>query len=201
MLSSLGSSPRRAMFFPFAQQTVRTMRLAVATTTKPTSLARPIQECIWELDRNIVLSNVQTMEDVVADSVANNRSVTMVLALFSAVALALAALGLHGVLAFFVAQRVHEIGIRVALGASRGNVLRLVLTRGMTLVGVGVILGTVAAIGATRLVDGMLFQISATDPTTFAGAAGIFLVVALGACLVPAWKALRVNPLEALRVE
>jgi len=200
-LSSLGGAPRPAMFFPFAQQSSRTMRVAVGTPTAPADLIRPIQECIWELDRNIVLSNPQTMADVVSDSVANTRSVTAVLGLFAVVALALAALGLHGVLAFYVAQRAHEIGIRVALGAGRAQVLRLVLTRGMTLVGVGVVLGTIAAFGATRLVGGMLFQISTTDPASFAGAAGFFLVVALAACLLPAWKALKVNPLEALRVE
>ncbi len=200
-LSSLGGSPRAAMFFPFAQQTARTMRVAVGTATDPASLIRPIQECVWELDRNIALSNPRTMANAVSDSVAYTRSITTVLGLFAAVALALAALGLHGVLAFYVAQRVHEIGIRVALGAGRAQVLQLVLTRGMTLVGVGVILGTVAAIGATRLVEGMLFQISTTDPASFAGAAGFFVAIALAACLLPAWRALRVNPLEALRVE
>ena len=177
------------------------MRLAVATAIDPSSLTRSIQESIWELDRDIVLSNPQTMEDALAGSVAYTRSVTTVLVLFAAVALALAALGLHGVLAFFVAQRVHEIGIRVALGASRPEVLRLVLTRGMELVGSGVVVGTITAIGATRLVKGMLFETSATDPVCLAAAAGLFVVVALGTCLVPAWNALRVQPMEALRVE
>jgi ABC-type antimicrobial peptide transport system permease subunit len=100
------------------------------------------------------------MEDVVADSVANSRSVTTVLSLFSAAALALAALGLHGVLSFFVAQRVHEIGIRAALGASRASVLRLVVSRGMLLVGIGVAIGTIGAVGAARLIEGLLFEIS-----------------------------------------
>ena len=200
-LSSLVGAPRPAMFFPYAQQPVGTMRLAVGTATNSKGLIRPIQERVWELNRNIVLSDAQTMEDALSNSVANTRSITTVLVLFAAVALALAALGLHGVLTFFVTQRVHEIGIRVALGASRRGVLRLVFTRGMMLVAVGLILGTVGAIGATRLVGGMLYQISATDPVTFTGAIGFFLIVALAACLVPAWKALRVNPLEALRVE
>jgi putative ABC transport system permease protein len=121
--------------------------------------------------------------------------------LFAAVALALAALGLYGVLAFIVTQRVREIGIRVALGASGGSVLRLVIGRGMILVGAGLVLGTAGAVGATRLVEGMLFQVNPTDPVTFAGVTGFFLVVALGACMLPAWRALRVDPLEALRVE
>jgi putative ABC transport system permease protein len=153
------------------------------------------------LDRDIVLSDVRTMDDAVAISVAARRSDTTVLGLFAAVALALAALGLYGVLAFIVTQRVREIGIRVALGASGGSVLRLVIGRGMILVGAGLVLGTAGAVGATRLVEGMLFQVNPTDPVTFAGVTGFFLVVALGACMLPAWRALRVDPLEALRVE
>jgi putative ABC transport system permease protein len=200
-LSSLAGQTRPAMFFPYAQRPISTMRLAVRTAVDPNSLIRPIQELVWELDRDIVLSSAQTMEDALSNSVAYTRSVTAVLGMFATVALALAALGLYGVLAFFVAQRVHEIGIRVALGANRGNVLRLVVSRGMLLVGIGLVLGTAGAIGATRLVEGMLFQIGATDPVTFAGVTGLFLVVALGACTLPAWRALRVDPLGALRAE
>jgi predicted permease len=200
-LSSLAGATRPAMFFPYAQLPVRTMRLAVGSAIDPKSLTRPIQERIWELDRDIVLSDVRTMDDAVASSVAARRSVTTVLGLFAAVALALAALGLYGVLAFIVTQRVREIGIRVALGASGGSVLRLVIGRGMILVGAGLVLGTAGAVGATRLVEGMLFQVNPTDPVTFAGVTGFFLVVALGACMLPAWRALRVDPLEALRVE
>ena len=200
-LSSLAGGRRPAMFFPYAQQPISTMRLAVGTATDPNSLIRPIQELVWQLDRDIVLSDAQTMEQALSNSVAYTRSVTAVLGMFATVALALAALGLYGVLAFFVAQRFHEIGIRVALGAGAGSVLRLVVSRGMVLVVVGLVLGTAGALVATRLVEGMLFQVSATDPGTFAGVAGFFVVIALIACLVPAWKALRVDPLEALRVE
>ena len=199
--SSLARAPRPAMFFPYAQQPAGTMRLAVASVTDPGSLIRPIQDRIWELDRDIVLSDAQTMEDALANSTAGSRSITTVLGLFATVAMALAALGIYGVLAFFVTQRIHEIGIRLALGAPGTSVLRLVLTRGMWLVGIGIAAGAAGAIGATRLVEGLLFQISAKDPVTFAAVTGFFVLVALGACLVPAWKALRVDPLEALRVE
>jgi len=199
--ASLASRPRPAMFFPFAQQPMGTMRLAVATFTDPLSLIRPIQERIWEQDRDIVLSGAQTVRDALSASVAGTRSVTTVLGLFAAVALGLAALGLYGVLAFFVSRRIHEIGIRVALGAPGARVMRLVLARGLTLVGIGLLLGTAGAFGATRLVEGMLFQTSAQDPVTFVGVTGCFVLVALVACLVPAWKALRVDPLEVLRLE
>jgi len=199
--SSLAGTPRPAMFFPYAQRPAGTMRLAVATAADPKSLIRPVQDRLWELDRDIVLSDVQTMEEAISNSIADTRSVTTVLGMFAAVALALAALGIYGVLAFFVTRRVQEIGIRVALGASAGNVLRLVIGRGMILVGVGLLLGAAGAIAATRLVEGMLFQIGATDPVTFAGVTVFFLIVALCACLLPAWRALRVDPLDVLRVE
>jgi len=200
-LSSLAGATRPAMFFPYAQWPVGIMRLAVGTATDPKALIRPIQELVWELDRDIVLSNAQTMEDAISNSVAYTRSVTTVLGMFATVALALAALGVYGVLAFFVARRIREIGIRIALGASGGAVLRLVVSRGMVLVSVGLVLGTAGAVGATRFVEGMLFQIGATDPVTFVGVAAFFLTISLGACLLPAWRALRVDPLEALRYE
>ncbi len=200
-LSSLSGRVRPAMFFPYAQMPETTMRLAVAITTDPESLIRPIQERLWELDRNVVLSEARTMEDAVTSSISGVRSVTAVLGIFASVAIALAALGLYGVLAFFVARRIHEIGIRVALGATGGNVLRLVVSRGMMLVALGSVLGIFGSVGATKLLDGMLFQTSATDPLTFMGVTALFLLVALGACLLPAWRALRVDPVEAFRAE
>jgi putative ABC transport system permease protein len=200
-LSSLRGRVRPAMFFPEAQAARSMLRLAVATGVNPTTLVRPVQERIWELDRNVVLSDARSMEDAVSASIANVRSITTILGMFAFVAIALAALGLYGVLAFFVTKRVHEIGIRVALGASGKNVLRLVLSRGMVLVGVGAALGIAGAIGATRLVEGMLFQISATDPVTYVGVTGFFVLIALGACLLPAWKALKIDPVEAFRNE
>ena len=200
-LSTLSGPQRPAMFFAHAQLPTRTLRLAVATTVNPTSLIRPIQERIWEQDRNIVLSEAQTMADGVANSVAGTRSVTAVLAMFASAALVLAAIGLYGVLAFFVAQRVHEIGIRIALGATGKSVMRLVLTRGLLLVGGGIVLGIGGAIGATRLVESMLFDTSATDPATFVTTTAFFVLTALGACLIPAWRAVRVDPLEALRID
>jgi putative ABC transport system permease protein len=194
-------TPRPAMFFPYAQIPLNTMRLAVSTKVEPTSLIRPIQERVWELDPDIVLSDAQTMADALSDSIAGSRSIATVLSMFAVVAVGLAALGLYGVLAFFVTQRTRDIGIRIALGASGGRVLGLVVSRGMLLVGIGSVLGIAGAVGATRLLQGMLFGISATDPTTFAGVTVLFVLVALGACVVPAGRALGVDPVEALRTE
>ncbi|MBT8397536.1 MAG: ABC transporter permease [Gemmatimonadetes bacterium] len=200
-LSSLSGETRPAMFFPYAQWTWGGMRIAVASNSDPMRLFRPIQERIWELDRDIVLSDPQTMEQAVAGSISNARALTTVLGVFAAVAIGLAALGLYGVLAYFVSRRVHEIGIRVALGASGNRVLKLVVSRGLTLVGVGSVLGITASFAATRLVEGMLFQVSATDLTTYLGVTLLFAALALGACVIPAWRALTVDPVEAFRAE
>ena len=201
-LSSLQrSQPRPAMFFSYAQWPGQTLRMAVATTVDPHTLIRPIQEEVWALDRSMVLSESRTMEEALSNSISDVRSVTTVLGLFAFVAIALAALGLYGVLAFFVARRAHEIGIRMALGASAGSVLRLVVSRGMILVAAGSALGIAAALGATRLVAEMLFQVGATDPVTFTSVTALLVLVALGACILPAWRAVRVDPVEAFRAE
>jgi len=199
--SSLAGAARPVMYFAYAQMPAGTMRLAVATSGEPGRLTRAIEERLWALDRDIVLSDTQTMEDAIAGSIAGARSVTLVLGMFAGVAVALAALGVYGVLAFFVARRTHEIGIRVALGATGGQILGLVVGRGMLLVAGGLALGIVAARVAGRLVEGMLFQTGSGDVVTFVGVAGCFLLVALGSCLLPAWKALRVNPVDAFRAE
>jgi len=201
VLSSLSGSRRLAAFFPYAQNPQWTMRLAVATANDPKTLIRSIQERIWELDRDIVLGDPLTMEDVLSNSVAGRRSVTTLLGMFATVATGLAALGIFGVLSYFVTQRTHEIGIRVALGASGGSVLQLVMRRGMLLVGGGSVLGLAGALGASRFLEGMLFQMNPTDSVTYVGAVGFFVVVALGACLLPAWRAVRVDPIEAFRAE
>ena len=125
----------------------------------------------------------------------------IVLAIFAAVALLLAAVGIYGVIAFTVAQRTNEIGIRVAMGAQRGDVLRLVLGQGGRLIFLGVALGVVAGLLITRLMSGLLFGISATDPSTFAGVALLLAAVALLACYMPARRAMHVDPLDALRYE
>jgi putative ABC transport system permease protein len=200
-LTSLSGSRRPAMFFAYAQLPSSTMRLAVTSATDPSALFRPVQERIWDLDRDIVLGDAQTLEQAVANSISGARSVSIVLGVFASAAIALAALGLYGVLAYLVTRRVHEIGIRMALGASSGRVLGLVLAKGMVLVGVGSLLGIAGALGASRLVEGMLFQVSPTDPGTYAGVTGLFLMVGLGACFLPAWRALKIDPVEAFRAE
>jgi putative ABC transport system permease protein len=200
-LSSLRSRVRLAMFFPYEQRRAGTMQLVVRAQGDPTDLIRPIQERLWAQDRNIPLSNPEAMADALASSVSGSRAIATMLGMFSVVALFLAALGLYGVLAYFVTKRVHEIGVRVAMGASAGRVAKLILSRGMALVLVGLVLGFGGALGATRFLEDLLFQTTATDPGTFAVVGLFFSAVALLACAIPAWRALRVDPMVAFRAE
>lgn len=200
-LSSLGSRIRLAMYFAYDQRPVYTMQLAVRTPGEPSGLIRPIQERLWAQDRDIPLSDPESMTEALASSVSGSRAMATMLGMFSSVALFLAALGLYGVLAYFVAKRVHEIGVRVAMGASAGKVAKLILRRGMSLVGVGLVMGFAGALGATRLLEDLLYQTDATDPGIFAGVGAFFVLVSLLACSIPAWRALRVDPMVAFRAE
>ncbi len=148
-----------------------------------------------------VISRVQTLDQVITNSLANRRFSMIVLVTFAALALLLAALGIYGVIAYLVGQRTHEFGIRLALGARRGDILRLVVTHGMKMAISGVVVGLIAAFALTRLMSTMLFGVRPTDPTTFGIIAGVLLMVALAACYLPARRATKVDPLNALRSE
>ena len=141
------------------------------------------------------------MAAVVSDSMAGDRFNTLLLGAFAAVAMLLAALGLYGVLAQLVGRRTHELGVRIALGADRTNILGWVIGHGMKLTGFGLALGMAAAAATTRFAQGMLYGVEPLDPITFAGTAAILGLVALAAALIPAWRATRVDPVESLRAE
>jgi putative ABC transport system permease protein len=198
-LSSLEEGVRPAIFFTHAQRPRARMRLAIATSVEPNALVKAVQDRVWELDGDIVLAEVQSMEAVVSSSISNPRYVTAIVVLFSLATTILAALGLYGVLSFSVNQRRHEIGIRLALGASGSNVLRLVVLRGMVLVAAGCVLGIFGAVGVSRLLEGMLFEVDPTDPVTYFGVTAAFVLVALGACLIPARRAQTVDPIQVMR--
>ncbi|MEJ2218678.1 MAG: ABC transporter permease, partial [Gemmatimonadota bacterium] len=200
-VSGQAYGPEMVMYFSYEQRPAYTMRLAVRTAGPPSALVRPLRSALSERDPDIPLADPRTMDDVLASSVSSPRVMTTALAGFAGVALFLAALGLYGVLAYYVARRTHEIGVRMALGARARNVFGMVLSRGFALVGLGLLLGVAGALGASRLLQQFLFQVTPQDAVTFVGVPVFFAVVALVACLLPAWRAWRVDPVEAFRAE
>jgi putative ABC transport system permease protein len=197
----LGADGIPAMYVPFQQEWDHEMHVVLRTDVEPESLAAAVRREVRDIDPELALSQVGTMEELAARSTGQSRYRMTVLGAFAAVALLLAAVGIYGVTAYAVSRRTREIGIRVALGAGRGEIVRLVLAQGMvpSLVGVGV--GVVASFALTRFVSSMLFGVSDMDPTTFVAVVVVLTGVALAACYIPARRALAVDPLVALRYE
>jgi predicted permease len=179
----------------------RNMNVVVRSTLPLESLARVVRETVNASDRTLPIIQLRTMDDVFSDSIARQRFLAQLLGVFAALALALAAVGTYGVLSYLVTERQREIGIRMALGANRGNVLSLVLRQGLSTTVIGLVLGVVGALGLTRLASSLLFEVKPTDPLTFAAVAGVITLVALFACVVPARRATKVDPIVALREE
>jgi putative ABC transport system permease protein len=201
--------PRVEIYTPYKQVPAesfaaanRSLWLAVKTRNgDPTGLTAAIRNEVLQIDKDQPISNVETMENIVAATVAPQKFVTWLLALFAATAMLLAAIGIYGVMAYSVTQRTHEIGIRMALGAGRRDVLRMVVSQGMQLAFIGVALGLLGAVAMTRLMSSLLYGVSATDPLIYGGVSVLLAMVALLACLIPARKATRVDPMIALRYE
>jgi putative ABC transport system permease protein len=200
-LSRLTSQPFHAMYFSYYQNPRSSMRIAVRTQGDPAALTGPIREILRAKDQNIPLAEPATMASIIDGSLSDFRIITSSLGLFSAIALLLALVGLYGVLAYYVSQRYHEIGVRMALGANARQVARLVLSRGMGLVAAGLVVGLAGSYWATKLIQELLFGVESTDPATFMVAALGFGLVALMACLLPAWRATRVDPVATLQAE
>jgi putative ABC transport system permease protein len=186
---------------PFAQQPMSFMSLIVRTGGDPTSLSAAIRGEVLSIDKEQPVSSMKPLAELVSASVAQQRFAMLLLGVFAAVALLLAAVGIYGVMSYAVTQRTHEIGIRMALGAGQRDVLRLVVGNGMRLTLIGVAIGLVTAFALTRIMSTLLFGVSATDLMTFAIFSVSLTAVALVACLVPARRALKVDPMVALRYE
>jgi ABC-type antimicrobial peptide transport system permease subunit len=180
---------------------VRRINLLTRTDVDPLSLASAVRGHVAALNKDQAVFNIRTMEQILAQSVAARRFSMMLLTIFAVVALALASVGLYGMMSYAVAQRTREIGVRVALGAQSGNVLRLVIGQGLKLTLAGVVVGLVASLALTRAIKALLFGVSATDPATFGVIAVLLTAVALLACWIPARRATRVDPMVALRCE
>jgi putative ABC transport system permease protein len=175
--------------------------LIVRTATDAASFALPVQRAVWSLDKDKPINYVKTMNQLLSESVAQPRLYVFLLSVFAFVALALAIVGIYGVMSYSVGQRTREIGIRMALGAQQSDVLKLVVRQGAILISIGVAVGLVAAFALTRVMSSLLYAVEATDPVTFFGGAVILAGVALGACFVPARRATKVDPMVALRYE
>jgi putative ABC transport system permease protein len=196
-----GQSPDAQFYTNFNQSRARSNSLLVRTDAEPLSLAAAVRAQVAALNKDQAVFNVRTMEQILARSVAARRFSMLLLTVFAVVALALASLGIYGLMSYAVAQRTREIGVRMALGAQSGNVLRLVIGQGMKLAFVGVATGIVASLALTRAMKNLLFGVSATDPATFAAIALLLTLVALLACWIPARRATRIDPLVTLRSE
>jgi predicted permease len=198
----LGEKPRPCVYRPSAFNFLGTGgNLVIRTSIAPLAITESVRKAILEIDPSLPVAEVRTMEEVVAASVAQRKFILTMLGGFSAVAMLLAAIGLYGVIAFAVSQRTREIGIRIALGARRDDVLGLILGQGMKLAGIGVVLGIVGALGLTRVLASLLYEVKPTDPVTLIGVSLVLLTVALAASWLPARRAMNVDPMEALRCE
>jgi putative ABC transport system permease protein len=200
-LAGLDAPSEPAYYIPASQAPLQDMTLLVRTTTDPLSIVGAVRQTVLSIDPNLPISNIKTLEKVVDDSIAQRRLNMLLMGLFGGLAMLLSAVGIYGLLSHAVTQRTQEMGIRMALGAQVGDVLKLVLRQGMMLVIAGEVIGLAGAFALTRLMRGLLFGVTPNDATTFVVVAGVLAVVALLACWVPARRATKVDPLVALRYE
>jgi putative ABC transport system permease protein len=199
---SLAAEAEPEFYVPFQQAGQRRMNLVVrAGAGDPLALTTSLRGAVAELDKEQLIWQTRTLDQLVSASVAGRRFNMTLLGLFAAVAMLLAALGLYGVMAYTVTRRTHEIGVRMALGARGSDVLRMVVGQGMKLAAAGVLLGLAAAFALTRVLASLLYGVSTTDPLTYAGLAALLGTVAFLASYLPARRATKVDPMEALRYE
>ncbi|HUK29830.1 MAG TPA: ABC transporter permease [Candidatus Acidoferrum sp.] len=198
---SLANPDNSEVYVPYAQRPDSGFGFAVRTKSDPAAITSAVRATLTGLDAGIPLNRISTYDDIVSRSLTDQRANVFLLGSLGALALVLTAIGIYGVLAYTVAQQTRELGVRIALGASRSDVLSLVLGRGLRLVAIGAGIGLLASFALTRLMSALLYDIKPTDPVTFIGVTLVLFVVALAACWIPAHRATRVDPMVALRYE
>lgn len=198
----LSNAPRSEIYLAFGQAHWPQVFMVVRSKTgDPLTLTSAAQSAVWAVNKDVPLANIRTMQDVIANSVLRRKFAMLLLSIFAGLAMLLAAIGLYGVMSYTVSQRTHEIGIRMALGARKHDVFKLIVGEGMTLVATGVVLGMLASVALTRLMSGLLFAVSARDPLVFGAFALLLALVALVANYIPARRATKVDPMIALHCE
>jgi ABC-type antimicrobial peptide transport system permease subunit len=197
----LGDGKSAGIYVTFDQSPTNDVNMVLRATIDPETLTRAISRAVHEIDKDQALADVKTLDRIKAETVANDRLQTMLLTTFAVLALLLAAIGIYGVISYSVTQRIHELGIRAALGASRGGLLALVIRHGMALALGGLAVGLAGSLALTRLLGSLLFEASPRDPVTLMAVAAVLAGVAFLACYIPARRAASVDPMVALRYE
>ncbi len=188
-------------YLPLAQEPARGVAIVARTQGDPAALGPALEGVVQQVNKELPLYEMRTMDDMFGDSIARQRLSMLVFVMFAAVALTLASVGLYGVVAHGVTERMHEIGVRIALGAEQHHVVGMVIRQGLSMALVGTAIGVVGALALSRWIQSLLFGVTATDPATLGAVIAVLLTVALVACSVPAWRATRVDPTNALRAE
>ena len=198
---ALDQEPQPEMYVPYGQSPSRYMRMVARTDVAPKTLVNAVQRQVWDLDRELPLAKMNSMDELVSKSASQQRSNMVLLTLFATVALILAAIGIFGVVSYNVTQRTHEIGVRMALGASPNDILKLIISKGMLLTAIGIVIGIAGAYALSKVIRSLLFEVGTLDVAIFVIVPLGFALIALFACFFPARKAARVDPLTALRYE
>jgi putative ABC transport system permease protein len=197
----LQTEPTAEVYLPYPQYEVPEMSFVIRSTNDPASLASAVRAAVAAVDKEQPISNLKTMDQVISEVMVQPQFNTLMLGIFSGIAMLLALAGIYGVMAYSVAQRAHEIGIRMALGARPRDVLKMIVVQGARLTAAGIIIGVWGALAATRGLSSLLFGVSPTDPLTFTAIALLLAIVSLIASYIPARRATKVDPMVALRQE
>jgi putative ABC transport system permease protein len=200
-LNGVAAETPMQAYLPLPQEPPESMAIVARTQGDPAAAGPAIEAAMQQLNKDLPLFQIRTMDDVLGTSLARQRMSMLVFVIFALVALTLASIGLYGVVAHGVTERMHEIGVRIALGAEQWHVVGMIVRQGLSMALVGTAIGVAGAIALSRWIQSLLFGVTATDPATLAAVVTVLLAVAVVACSVPAWRATRVDPTSALRAE